>query len=234
MKKCFAAGLCFIVLNVYAQKTPPKKTTTTKTTNTKPATGAIKPLKNINDSVSYAIGLMVGNFYKQQGIKNLNSAMVSKAVSDIYGSKKPLMTENEANMCLMRYMNPSLTKNIQEGENFLASNKNKPGIKTSPSGLQYEVIVEGKGPRPAITDTVTVRYVGTLLNGTPFDQNDSISFTVGGVIQGWTEALQIMPMGSTYKLFIPYQLAYGMNDNGPIPGGSLLLFEVSLLGIKGK
>jgi FKBP-type peptidyl-prolyl cis-trans isomerase len=94
--------------------------------------------------------------------------------------------------------------------------------------------VEGKGPRPAITDTVTVKYAGTLLNGTPFDSNDNISFSLGGVIAGWTEALQLMPVGSKYKLYVPQELGYGMNDNGPIPGGSVLVFEVELLGIKGK
>ncbi|MGZ5191327.1 MAG: FKBP-type peptidyl-prolyl cis-trans isomerase [Flavisolibacter sp.] len=230
MKKILVAGLCLIALHVQAQKTTPKKPVAKK-----PATPAVvKPLKNINDSVSYAIGMMVGNFYKQQGIQNLSSAMVSKAISDIYASKKPLLTEQEANMCLMSYMNPGLTKNLKEGESFLAANKKKTGVKTSPSGLQYEVIIEGKGPRPAITDSVTVNYKGTLLNGTPFDGNDGISFSLGGVIAGWTEALQLMPVGSKYKLYIPQQLAYGMNDNGPIPGGSVLVFEIELLGIKGK
>ena len=230
MKKILVAGLCIIALNVHAQKTTPKKPVAKK-----PATpAAVKPLKNINDSVSYAIGMMVGNFYKQQGIQNLSSAMVSKAISDVYASKKPLLTEQEANMCLMSYMNPGLTKNLKEGKSFLAVNKNKPGVKTSPSGLQYEVIVEGKGPRPAITDTVTVNYKGTLLDGTPFDGNNGISFSLGGVIAGWTEALQLMPVGSKYKLYVPQQLGYGMNDNGPIPGGSVLVFEVELVSIKGK
>src|SRR5215207_9156320 len=139
MKKYLAVGLTLIALNAYAQKTPPK-------TTTKPPTVVQqKPLKNVNDSVSYAIGLMVANFYKQQGIKSLSSTMVSKAINDVYGNKKCLLTENEANMALMRYMNPSLTKNIQEGEKFLATNKNKPGVKTTSSGLQYVVMVEGKG-----------------------------------------------------------------------------------------
>ena len=144
------------------------------------------------------------------------------------------MTETEANMCLMKFMNPALSNNIEEGEKFLAGNKNKAGVKTTSSGLQYEVIVEGKGPRPAITDSVTVNYKGTLLNGTPFDGNNGISFSLGGVIPGWTEALQLMPVGSKYKLYVPSELAYGMNDNGPIPGGSVLVFEVELVGIKGK
>jgi len=144
------------------------------------------------------------------------------------------MSENDANMALMCSMNPKLCNNVKEGEQFLEANKNKPGVKTSQSGLQYEVLVEGKGPRPSVEDSVTVNYKGTLINGTPFDGNNGITFTVGGVIPGWTEALQMMPVGSKYKLYVPHQLAYGMNDNGPIPGGSVLIFEVELVGIKGK
>ena len=230
MNKILAAVLCLIVLNANAQKAPVKKTTTTKPA----ATTQVKPLKSNSDSISYAIGLMVGNFYKQQGIKNLNSTMVSKAISDVYGNKKLLMTENDANLALMCSMNPTLCNNVKEGEKFLAANKNKPGVKTSQSGLQYEVLVEGKGPRPSVEDSVTVNYKGTLINGTPFDGNNGITFTVGGVIPGWTEALQMMPVGSKYKLYVPHQLAYGMNDNGPIPGGSVLIFEVELVAIKGK
>jgi len=231
MNKILAAVLCVIVLNANAQKAPVKKTTTAKPVA---ATTQVKPLKSNSDSISYAIGLMVGNFYKQQGIKNLNSTMVSKAISDVYANKKLLMTENDANMALMCSMNPALCNNVKEGEKFLAANKNKPGVKTSQSGLQYEVIVEGNGPRPSVQDSVTVNYKGTLINGTPFDSNNGITFNVGSVIAGWTEALQMMPVGSKYKLYVPHQLAYGMNDNGPIPGGSVLIFEVELVAIKGK
>jgi FKBP-type peptidyl-prolyl cis-trans isomerase len=228
MKKYLFAGLILMVLQVHAQKTPVKKTTSTK-----PATQKTV-LKNSNDSVSYAIGLMVANFYRQQGIKNLNTNLVSKACSDVYGNKQALLTEKDANLALMRYMNPALTKNIEQGEQFLAANKKRAEVKTNPSGLQYEVLVQGQGPRPAITDTVTVNYVGTLVNGKEFDKNNGITFALNGVIPGWTEALQLMPVGSKYKLYLPYQIAYGLNDNGPIPGGSVLVFEVELVSIKGK
>ncbi|HEU4470325.1 MAG TPA: FKBP-type peptidyl-prolyl cis-trans isomerase [Flavisolibacter sp.] len=232
MKKILVAGLLVLAAGAQAQKTSPAKPGA-KPVAAKPAQAA-NPLKNSVDSVSYAIGTMVANFYKQQGISNLNSAMVAKAVSDIYGNKKVLLNEAQANMALMRYMNPALSKNIEDGEKFLAANKKKAGVKTTPSGLQYEVITEGKGPRPAATDTVTVNYAGTLINGTQFDKNDGISFPLNGVIPGWTEALQLMPAGSKYKLYIPYQLAYGLNDQGPIPGGSVLVFEVDLVAVKGK
>ena len=215
-----------------AQKTIAKKTVPVK------KTVVVNPLKNLTDSVSYAIGSMVANFYKQQGIKSLNSTLVAKAVSDVYANKKALLTEAEANTTLMRCMNPELTKTLAAGEQFLAKNKNKAGVKTTASGLQYEVLIEGKGVKPLATDTVTVNYAGTLLDGTEFDNSykrgQPATFPVGGVIPGWIEALQLMNVGSKYKLYIPQNLAYGMNGQGPIPGGSMLVFEVELLSISGK
>jgi FKBP-type peptidyl-prolyl cis-trans isomerase FklB len=234
MKKYLVAGLAFCSVAAQAQKTIPKKTTSVKTTTTQQSTS----LKTLADSVSYAIGLSVANFYHQQGLKNLNTGLVSKAINDVFSNKKTLLTESEAQMAMMRYMNPNLTKNIEAGEKFLAENKTKPNVKTTASGLQYEVVTEGTGPKPGPADTVTVNYKGTLVDGTEFDNSykrgQPISFPVNGVIPGWTEALQLMSAGSKYKLYIPSRLAYGMNDNGPIPGGSVLIFEVELLSVKGK
>lgn len=231
MKKYLIAGLALITLQVQAQKKTPVKAAPKKSV---PAVNNAQALKNQNDSVSYAIGLMVANFYKQQGIKTLNTTSLSKAINDVYNNRKALLTENEANTTLMRCMNPKLSTTLDEGEKFLAANKKRPGVKTTASGLQYEVIVEGKGPKPLATDTVTVNYAGTFIDGKSFDKNNGISFPLNGVITGWTEALQLMPLGSKYKLYIPYQLAYGLNDNGPIPGGSVLVFEVELVDIKKK
>ena len=232
MKKYLVVGFSLFALAAQAQKTSPKKATPAKPSQSTPA------LKNLNDSVSYAIGMSVAKFYSQQGIKNLNSAMCAKAISDVFGNKKELLTEEQANLAVMRFLNPNVFKNIEAGEKFLAENKTKPGVKTTASGLQYEVITEGKGAKPLATDTVEVNYAGTLLDGTEFDNSYKrgapITFSLNGVIRGWTEALQLMPVGSKYKLYVPYQLAYGMNDNGPIPGGSVLVFEVELLNIKGK
>jgi FKBP-type peptidyl-prolyl cis-trans isomerase FklB len=232
MKKYFVAGFILCGIAAQAQKTVPKKATPVKTTQ------SASSLKNLNDSVSYAVGMSVAKFYAQQGIKNLNATVVAKAINDVFAKKPELLTDEQANMCVMRYLNPNLFKTIEEGEKFLAQNKTKQGIKTTTSGLQYEVIKEGNGPKPKATDTVEVNYLGTLINGTEFDNSykrgSSISFPLNGVIRGWTEALQLMPVGSKYKLYIPYQLAYGMNDMGSIPGGSTLIFEVELLGIKGK
>jgi FKBP-type peptidyl-prolyl cis-trans isomerase FklB len=232
MKKYFVAAFALGALTVQAQKTAPKKTTPVKTTQ------STAVLKNLNDSVSYAIGMSVANFYSQQGIKNLNTTMVSKAINDVFSKKNSLLTEEEAQLAVMRFLNPNVFKNIEEGEKFLAQNKTKQGVKTTASGLQYEVIKEGNGKRPSASDTVEVNYAGTLLNGLEFDNSykrgSSISFALNRVIPGWTEALQLMTVGSKYKLYIPYKLAYGMNDMGQIPGGSLLVFEVELLDIKSK
>ena len=201
-------------------------------------------LKTLNDSASYAIGLSVVNFYKQQGITTLNTALITKAINDAMANKKPLLTDEQANSCVMKLMNnkqESMAQgNILAGEKFLAENKSKPGVQTTASGLQYEVIRQGTGRKPTVTDSVEVNYAGTLINGNEFDNSykrgQSITFLVSGVIRGWTEALQLMPEGSKYKLYIPYQLAYGTNDvgNGSIPGGSVLIFDVELLRVVGK
>lgn len=207
----------------------------------KPVTAA-PVFKNLDDSASYAIGLSVVNFYAQQGVNKINSAMVAKAINDVQAKKKPLLSDAEANSVMMRCMNKAqeakAKPNIVAGEQFLAKNKTKPGVKTTASGLQYEVLVQGTGPKPTATDSVVCHYAGTLTDGTEFDNSykrgEPITFAVNGVIKGWTEALQLMPAGSKYKLYIPYHLAYGTNEAGPIPPGSVLIFEVELLKVVGK
>ena len=237
MKQVLVAGLLFGAMAAQAQKaTTTKKPVPKKTSTSAAATGT--SLKSLADSASYAIGLSVASFYKQQGVKNLNTSMISRAINDVYSGKPTAMNEQQSQECMMRYMNPNLAKNIAAGEKFLAENKNKPGVKTTASGLQYEVVTQGTGPKPTATDTVVVNYRGTLIDGTEFDNSykrgEPLSFPANRVIPGWTEALQLMPVGSKYKLYIPYQLAYGMNETGPIPGGSTLVFDVELLSIKGK
>jgi FKBP-type peptidyl-prolyl cis-trans isomerase len=237
MKKLIITVLAFAAITVHAQQ---KKPVPAKKPATAPAT--TPSLKTLNDSASYAIGLSVANFYSQQGIKNINQAMVSKAISDVLGGKKLLLDENQANQVIMKSINEAQTAKskitIDAGKKFLAENKMKPNVKTTASGLQYEVISEGSGAKPLASDSVTVHYRGTLLNGTEFDNSYSrgepITFTLSGVIRGWTEALQLMSIGSKYKLYIPHELAYGTNDMGHIPGGSVLVFEVELLNIPGK
>jgi FKBP-type peptidyl-prolyl cis-trans isomerase FklB len=218
-----------------------KKPTATKPTASK----AVVPttlLKTLNDSASYAIGLSIVNFYRHQGITNLNTAVISRAIQDVVNNKSLLLSDDQANDAMMKLIGQQQEAkskpNIDAGQKFLAQNKNKPGVKTTASGLQYEVLREGTGPKPALNDSVEVHYAGTLINGTEFDNSykrgQSISFAVTGVIKGWTEALQLMSAGSKYKLYIPYQLGYGTNNVGSIPAGSTLIFEVELLNVKGK
>ena len=231
MKKYFVLFSVLTTIMVHAQK-PVAKPAIKKTLSSS------KSLKNLSDSVSYAIGLNVAKFYAEQGIKNLNPDLVAKAIRDMTANKKTLLTDEQANTAVMRFLNPNLFKIIEKGEKFLAENKKKPGVKTTASGLQYEVMTQGTGVKPLATDTVEVNYAGTLVDGTEFDNSykrgASISFPLNGVIKGWTEALQLMPAGSKYKLYIPQQLGYGMNDSGQIPGGSVLIFEVELLQVKKK
>lgn len=230
MKKIVVPALILFSVSVQAQKAKPVRKTTTTTTS------AARPLKNITDSASYALGLSVANFYKQQGFKNLNTTLIAKAITDVQTNKKPLFTEEQANETIMYFVNPDLRRTIEDGKKFMATNKTKQGIRTTASGIQYQVLKDAQGAKPKGTDTVVVNYVGTLLNGTEFDNSikrgQPIEFPLNGVIKGWTEGLQLMPVGSKYKFFIPYDLAYGLNGNGPIPGGATLVFEVELLNIK--
>ncbi len=230
MKKALLALTLFSSVAATAQKKPlpPKK-----------PVAAAPILKTTIDSVSYSIGVNVASFYKQQGLTQLNASVVSKAISDVLSGKKTLLNDEEANTVMMRYMNQASEAKakpaIAAGKAFLAQNKTKPGVKTTASGLQYLVIKEGSGASPTEADSVTCHYAGTLIDGTEFDNSykrgEPITFAVGGVIKGWTEALQLMTVGSKYKLFIPHQLGYGTNDVGSIPAGSVLLFDVELLSI---
>jgi len=196
--------------------------------------------KNLSDSFSYALGVQVAGFYRQQGIKKINTTLLAKAISDLYASK-PLALSNEgmdlaliAATDTLQYQR--LKSSLEEGKKFLTENKKKQGIITTASGLQYEVLTQGTGVKPKLTNVAVCHYKGTLINGTEFDnsyaRNSPAEFAVTGVIKGWTEALQLMPVGSKYKLYIPYSLGYGMNDHEPIPGGSTLIFEIELLNVK--
>lgn len=204
----------------------------------------ITPGKLINtfeDSANYGMGLNAADFYKQQGVTKIKPTMVTAGINHAMSGKQ-LFNDQVANHVMMIYLNQQQAMkskpNIEAGEKFLAENRNKPGVTTTASGLQYEVLTQGTGAKPAITDTVVCHYRGIFLNGAEFDNSYSrgtpAEFAVTGVIKGWTEALQLMPVGSKYKVFVPYQLAYGLSDIPGIPGGSLLIFEIELLKIKGK
>jgi len=203
---------------------------------------AAKPaaLKTSIDSVSYAIGQDIGNSLKGQGLTNLNANLLMKAIQDVLKNQPLLLSKEQCDMSIRDFLQKAagekIAKNKAAGEQFLAANKAKQGVTTLPSGLQYQVIKEGTGPKPALTDKVKTHYHGTLIDGTVFDSSvdrgQPISFAVNGVIPGWTEALQLMPVGSKWKLFIPSELAYGDRQAGPKIGpGSTLIFEVELLEI---
>jgi FKBP-type peptidyl-prolyl cis-trans isomerase FklB len=236
MKLLLASSLCAIIsLPVLAQ------TASNATAAHKPTTTAAPvSLKTTQDSLSYAIGISVANFYKQQNITNINTALVLRAISDVNKSSKPLLSEEQCNATIVNYMQKAKAQkasgNKKLGLDFLAANKNKPGVVTTPSGLQYTILQAGTGPKPALTDMVRVHYHGTLIDGKVFDSSvergKPIELSVNGVIPGWTEALQLMPVGSKWKLFIPSNLAYGDQAAGPMIGpGSTLIFEVELLDI---
>lgn len=207
------------------------------TTPAKPTTAI---LKNYNDSVGYCIGVNVTSSYKSLGIPKINTSMMSKGVQDKYSGKKPIISDSMANVFMNNYIMKLMAEKskvtIAAGEKFLAQNKLRPEVKTTASGLQYEVVTEGTGIKPTGTDNVTCHYRGTFIDGKGFDNSydrgQPITFSLKGVIPGWTEGLQLMSVGSKYKFYIPYQLGYGAYDYNSIPGGSALLFEVELLDVK--
>ena len=221
------------VLNAQPVKTPVKPVA---------AKPVVPVLKNVNDSASYAVGVSVANFYKQQGIPKLNTTLVSKAINDIMSGKKPLLDDAAANNVMNSYMSRLQAEKskptIEAGQKFLAKNKLRPEVKTTASGLQYEVITEGTGIKPTAIDTFVANYRGTYINGEEFDassrRGEPLTYPLTNVIPGWTEGLQLMSVGSKYKFYIPYNIAYGAFDYNGIPGGSMLIFELELLDVKKK
>jgi len=205
------------------------------------STGGAVKLDNVEKKASYALGQSIGQGLHQQGFE-LDVAAMSAAFEDVYGGKESKMTEQEMQSALMemrKLVNEKQSKMSEEnkvkGEAFLKENQSKKGVKVTSSGLQYEVLAEGKGNMPKVSDRVRVHYKGTLIDGSEFDSsyrtNTPAEFQVGGVIQGWQEALQLMKLGSKYKLVIPSELAYGEMPRPGIPGNSVLVFEVELLDI---
>jgi FKBP-type peptidyl-prolyl cis-trans isomerase FklB len=199
-------------------------------------------LKDLKDKVSYSIGVNIGMNFKKQNV-DINPDVLVQGVKDSLASK-PQMTVDQIRETMMAFEKDMqqkqadlAKKNTAEGDKFFAENKIKEGVKTTGSGLQYKVLKEGTGAQPKSSDTVTVNYRGTLLDGTEFDSSykrgEPATFPVGGVIKGWTEALQLMKTGSKFQLFVPANLAYGDRPPGAqIPPGSTLIFEVELMDVK--
>lgn len=193
------------------------------------------------DKVSYALGLSMGQNLMGSGVESLNYQDLAKGIEDVLTHQQPQISYQEAQQVLGQYFQELETKVAgqakADGEKFLQENAKREGVKTTASGLQYEVLEPSLGQKPKATDTVRVHYEGTLIDGTVFDSSyrrgESITFPLNGVIRGWTEGLQLMSIGSKYKFFIPYQLAYGERGAGAsIPPYAALIFTVELLGIE--
>jgi FKBP-type peptidyl-prolyl cis-trans isomerase len=232
MKKIVFILSMMITLAHAQTKKPVPKATVSPTATTKSMSAT--------DSLSYAIGVQVASYYKAQGVEKINNVYLDKAFNDVFNNQSLTITEENANMKIQQKLQEFMTKKIsvakEAGTKFLEENKKRPGVITLPRGLQYEIITKGTGPIPKATDTVKAHYTGTLLDGTEFDNSykrgEALTIPVSSVIKGWVEALQLMPVGSKWKLFVPSDLAYGdRGAGGAIPGGSALIFEIELLSI---
>lgn len=195
-------------------------------------------LKTEIDSVSYSIGITFGSSLMENEMGDLSVDAFSAALNDLFTEQEVKITREEAQEVINNYfLMKQFGDNKKEGEDFLEENKSKEGVKTLPSGLQYKVITEGNGPLPKFTDIVKAHYHGTLLNGMVFDSSvergEPLEINVNGVIKGWQEALQLMPVGSKWVLYVPQELAYGATPRagGPIEPFSALIFEVELIEI---
>ncbi len=235
------------------QQTPAPKTHAAPTTRARRApaakTQAAPVLTTQKDKFSYALGMNLGTNLHKQSVP-VDPNILLRGLKDALAGGKTALTEDQARAALMEVQNEMRKKqqaqmqaageaSKKEGDAFLAANKAKDGVVTLPSGLQYKILTQGTGPKPTATDSVVCNYRGTLINGTEFDSSykrgEPATFPVSGVIKGWTEALQLMPVGSKWQLFVPSDLAYGERSPGPEIGpDSTLIFEVELLSIQNK
>jgi len=205
------------------------------------STSIAQKITNKIDSVSYSVGVLFAKNIKQQGVEKLNVEIVAKAINDYMNGTTRVIPEKECEQMYRKYM-----KGISEAKSkgakssgiiYLAENMKNPDVTVTETGLQYEVMKRGTGPKPTASDKVKTHYHGMLTDGTVFDSSvdrgEPISFQVGGVIKGWTEALQLMNVGDKWRLVIPSELAYGARGAGAkIPPHATLVFEVELLGIE--
>lgn len=192
------------------------------------------------DKVSYALGMSIGHQLQQMNATDLNINDFAQAITDVFNANAQL-TDTDAQVAVQEFFSRKAEEQAKaakaEGENFLAENAKKEGVKTLPSGLQYKVLREGDGRKPSATDQVECHYEGTLINGQVFDSSyrrgETATFGLNQVIKGWTEGLQLMQEGAKYRFFIPYNLAYGENGAGQsIPPYAALIFDVELVKVK--
>ena len=206
-------------------------------------------LKTPKDKASYAIGLNLGKNLHRDSVE-VDPNILLRGLRDALADRKPLLTDQEAKAAMVAIQSDLRKKqeakmemagegNKKLGEVFLTENKTKDGVVTLPDGLQYKILKEGTGPKPSATDSVVCNYKGTLIDGTEFDSSykrgQPATFPVGQVIKGWTEILQLMPVGSKWQIFVPSDLGYGLRGaGGSIGPNSTLIFEIELLSIQGK
>jgi FKBP-type peptidyl-prolyl cis-trans isomerase FklB len=249
-----AAGMLLGSSYSHGQQTPAAKPPAASVAKTRRATPAAKTpaplaLTTQKDKFSYALGMNLGASFKKQSVA-VDPNILARGMKDALAGGKTALTEEQARATLMEVQTEVRKKQQEEmqaageaskkeGAAFLAANKSKEGVVTLPSGLQYKTLTQGTGPKPTASDSVVCNYRGTLINGTEFDSSykrgQPATFPVGGVIKGWTEALQLMPVGSKWQLFIPSNLAYGERAPGPEIGpDSTLIFEAELLSIQNK
>jgi FKBP-type peptidyl-prolyl cis-trans isomerase len=256
MKKSIIVMLCVLLMSVFcAQRAAAQSSNSSKSpqaSTTQPQSPSpVSTLKGDNEKISYALGMRLAIDVKdlRRRSVDVDPNLVAQALKDSF-SGKTLLTEEERVAVLAQLQQTLIAKekvdreqmaeaNLKEGEAFLASNKAREGVVTLPSGLQYKIITQGGGPKPTLEDTVVCNYKGTFINGKEFDSSykrgEPATFPVVGVIRGWTEALQHMPVGSKWQLFIPASLAYGESGHGrDIQPNTALIFEVELLSIKEK
>jgi FKBP-type peptidyl-prolyl cis-trans isomerase FkpA len=249
-----AAASCALVL---AACNPPQKGaagTDAETAAKTDADGKIPGLATDKEQVSYVIGMDIGKSLKPMK-DEVDMATLKRALDDVINDKKLLLNDEQVAKIMQAFsekmqakqkeemakkqaqMEAQGKKNVELEKAFLAANGKKPGVVTTASGLQYQVITLGTGPKPKMDDRVSVNYAGSLLDGTEFDssykRNEPAQFALGQVVPGWTDGLQLMPVGSKYKLWIPSKLGYGETGTpgGPIPPNSTLVFELELLKI---
>ncbi len=203
--------------------------------------GGVRGLTNRADSVAYAFGASVARDLKRTGLETINAEVLAQAIADIFAGKESPLDEGLERELIMQAIGAAREKmerqKRDEAHAFLEKNKARPGITTTASGLQYEVIREGTGARPTVADTVTVHYKGQLTNGhvfdSSYDRGQPTTFPLGRVIAGWQEGLQLMPAGAHYRIYVPYELGYGEQGAGQdIPPYSTLIFEVELVSVQ--
>ena len=198
-------------------------------------------MQSLEEKASYGVGMSIGESLKNQQLEHINVNLMMQAIQAVFNDETTALTPDEANIFIQHYLdekkNSAFGDNKAQGEAFLAENAKKEGVQQTFSGLQYEILTAGDGAKPGATDNVTVHYHGTLIDGTVFDSSvlrgSPATFGVHQVIPGWTEALQLMSLGSKFRLYIPQELSYGANPHpgGPIQPFSALIFEVELINI---